>query len=133
MTKPDNVIEERTGASLSPDAKAKMLANMVMGWQNRMAFLASKKLINGMWVPGALYLTPTHIHFEADKLQTLSLKNPETLSWCMGLDEINTINVRPGLAYKINEIQTDGGALQTFRCWNSGTFLQAIDNVRLGL
>lgn len=131
MAKPVNVIEKRTGASLSPDAKAKMLANMVMGWQNRMAFLASKKLINGMWVPGALYLTPTHIHFEVDKLQTLSLKNPETLSWSVALDDIDTINVRSGLAYRIHEIQTHKRDLQTFRCWKSETFLQAIDDARL--
>ena len=130
MAKPDNVIEKRRGGSLSPDAKVNMLANMAMGWQNRLAFLATKKLISGMWVPGMFYLTSTEVQFRVDKLQTLSLKNPSALNWSLALADIIEINTRAGLVYTINEIQTGQGDFQTFRCWKSESFLQAIENAR---
>ena len=132
MARPAGIIEKRLANALINEAEPGAMAKKLLGRAGQVGLAAATKLVGGMWVGGTVYLTSNTVEFHPNALNKIAHTGAGDMSVIVDLRDIETVTKRFGIGTQIIEIAA-GGATLSVRCYNSQSFMDAIETARAKL
>lgn len=129
MTKPSDVILEKSVSALLDNVQMARISKMLLGLDGQISAKLSKRMIGGHWIAGTAYLTPAHFEFHPGLLSRPFFKNADDLKLQIAWSDIARLDKRFGIVSAIIDVKTETET-HSIRCHSADFLLEQMERIR---